>query len=64
LTHIGLFNAICNVDESKWIHPLYPVTYVYPLVKGDFSKSNEGRFDIYCGENPKPCICCRIGRDS
>lgn len=47
------------IMEQRLKGPVYYNNRI--CVKGDFSKSHEGRFDIYCGENPKPCICCRIG---
>ncbi|MBU1170424.1 MAG: hypothetical protein KKD44_12745 [Proteobacteria bacterium] len=31
-SHLRAFNAMCGIHDSPWIHPLYPMTYVYPLV--------------------------------
>lgn len=47
--------------EQQLKGPVYYNNRIF--VKGDFPSSDDGRFDIYCGENPKPCICCRIGKD-
>lgn len=32
LSHLRAFNDICGIQHSPWVHPLYPITYVYPLV--------------------------------
>lgn len=57
LTHLEAFSL-----EQRLKGPVYYNSRV--IIKGDFPLSGDGRFDIYCEDNPRPCICCQIRKNS
>lgn len=48
--------------EQRLKGPVYYNSRV--IVKGGSNSDDEGRYDIFCDDNPKPCICCNIRRMS
>lgn len=54
-SHIRAFNTLCGVPESDYLHPLYPLTHVYPLTVRILSHRKSG-FDIFKSLNLRSTI--------
>jgi hypothetical protein len=45
-SHVRAFNGICRVPDTFFLHPLYPLTHVYPLTVRVLGHKKSG-FDIF-----------------